>query len=106
VAAAVACTADPVFVPEQTVTLPATTLNEGDAGSAQASSGDPFAFNLGANQLVLPPNRNGSPVGVTLTQANVPNPNPNPVPEPGALSLAVLALAAAAAATRSGKKSA
>ena len=90
------CTNAPVFVQPQEVTLPETTYNEGDAGAAQASSGDPFAFNLGPAQLVLPPNRNGKPFNLTLTSA-VPT---NDVPEPGALSLALLALVAAGAATR------
>lgn len=90
------CSGEPVFVPEQVITVNETTFNAGDSGGAQASSGDPFAFNLQPGQLALPPARNGQPVGVTLT----PTGPANPVPEPGALSLVLLALAAAGAAGR------
>lgn len=91
-----ACTGEPVFVQPQEVTLPDTTYNEGDAGSALASSGDPFALNLQAGQLVLPPNRNGQPFNVSFTAAGT----TTNVPEPGALPLALLALVAAGVATR------
>ncbi len=101
------CSGDPVFVPSQEVTLPEATFIEGDSGSGHASSGDPFAFNLGPAQLSLPPANSGKPVNVTLTASNPnpdpnpnPNPNPNPIPEPGAVSLVLLALAAAGAASR------
>ena len=103
--AVVACTGEPVFVPPQEVTLPETTYIEGESGTAHASSGDPFAFNLGPGQLALPPANNGQPVSVTLTAVNPdPNPNPdpgtNPIPEPGAMSLVLLALTAAGVASR------
>jgi hypothetical protein len=91
-----ACSSPPVFVPTREVTLPDSTYNEGDAGAAQASSGDPFAFNAGADPLALPPERNGKAFGLTLTATEP----PNEVPEPGALSLVLLALGAAGAAMR------